>query len=150
MSAREAERTDPAHRLFLECAWESLENAGVVPGRHGPVTGVFGGCEGNYRQEVLSRLDDPSGDPSTRLPLRIGNSLDFLTTRVSHKLDLTGPIHILRTRECADEALAGWSEIAAGGVSRQEIPGDTFSMLRPPDVEFVGRCLGAALPVGAE
>jgi acyl transferase domain-containing protein/D-arabinose 1-dehydrogenase-like Zn-dependent alcohol dehydrogenase/acyl carrier protein len=91
MSAREAERTDPGQRLFLECAWESLESAGVVPGRHGPVTGVFGGCEGNYRQEVLSRFDDPSRDPSIGLPLRIGNTVDFLTTRVSHKLDLTGP-----------------------------------------------------------
>ena len=25
---REAEVTDPQHRLFLECAWEALENAG--------------------------------------------------------------------------------------------------------------------------
>jgi len=27
-SPREAEMTDPQHRLFLECAWEALENAG--------------------------------------------------------------------------------------------------------------------------
>ena len=27
-NAREAEVTDPQHRLFLECAWEALENAG--------------------------------------------------------------------------------------------------------------------------
>jgi phthiocerol/phenolphthiocerol synthesis type-I polyketide synthase E len=131
MSAREAERTDPAHRLFLECAWESLENAGVVPGRRGPVTGVFGGCEGNYRQEVLSRLDDPSGDPSTSLPLRIGNSLDFLTTRVSHKLDLTGPSFGVMAA-CATSLMAidlavqslrrGECEVALAGGATIDIP----------------------------
>jgi thioesterase domain-containing protein len=63
---------------------------------------------------------------------------------------LRAPIHILRTRECADEALAGWSEITAGGIARQDVPGDTFSMLRAPHVELVGRCLGAALPGGTQ
>ena len=85
MSALEAEVTDPSQRLFLECAWESLESAGVVPGRGGPVTGVFGGYEGNYQQKVLSRVIDPLRDPGLSLPVRIGNSVDFLTTRVSHK-----------------------------------------------------------------
>src|SRR5258708_27005910 len=28
---REAEIMDPQHRLFLECAWESLESAGYDP-----------------------------------------------------------------------------------------------------------------------
>ena len=50
LSALEAELTDPAQRLFLECAWEALESAGVVPGRGAPVTGVFGGFEGDYQQ----------------------------------------------------------------------------------------------------
>ena len=91
LTAREAELTDPAHRLFLECAWEALESAGIVPGRRGPVTGVFGGSEGNYQQQVLGRLDDSRREPALALPIRIGNTIDFLTTRVSHRLDLTGP-----------------------------------------------------------
>jgi len=28
----EAEITDPQHRLFLECAWSALENAGTPTG----------------------------------------------------------------------------------------------------------------------
>ena len=28
MSPREAQTLDPQHRIFLECAWEALENAG--------------------------------------------------------------------------------------------------------------------------
>ncbi|HEY7141942.1 MAG TPA: alpha/beta fold hydrolase [Methylomirabilota bacterium] len=58
---------------------------------------------------------------------------------------LHAPTHVLRTRECHDAVLAGWAAIAAGGLSRHEVPGDTFSMLQPPHVEAVGRCLGAAL-----
>ena len=30
---REAEVMDPQHRVFLECAWEALEDAGCVPRR---------------------------------------------------------------------------------------------------------------------
>ena len=131
MSAREAERTDPSQRLFLECAWECLESAGLVPGRNGPVTGVFGGCEGNYLQEVLSRFDDPRRDPSVNIALRIGNSLDFLTTRVSHKLDLTGPSFGVLAA-CATSLLAidlavrslrqGECEVAVAGGATIDVP----------------------------
>ena len=33
LSPREAELLDPQHRLFLECAWEALEDAGYDPAR---------------------------------------------------------------------------------------------------------------------
>src|ERR1044072_8843956 len=42
-SPREAEITDPQHRLFLECAWEALEDAGYDPAEQGDTTGVFAG-----------------------------------------------------------------------------------------------------------
>ncbi|MFG3709270.1 beta-ketoacyl synthase N-terminal-like domain-containing protein, partial [Micromonospora sp. NPDC047670] len=32
-NAHEAEMTDPQHRLFLECAWEALEDAAYDPAR---------------------------------------------------------------------------------------------------------------------
>src|SRR5438105_7101483 len=31
---REAEITNPEHRIFIECAWEALENAGYDPGQY--------------------------------------------------------------------------------------------------------------------
>jgi acyl transferase domain-containing protein len=34
-SPREAEVLEPGHRLFLECAWEAMEDAGVDPGQAG-------------------------------------------------------------------------------------------------------------------
>src|SRR5205823_13510696 len=47
MYAREAELTDPQHRIFLECAWEALESAGCDPARHRGAIGVFAGCSMN-------------------------------------------------------------------------------------------------------
>src|SRR3954469_24432612 len=43
-SPREAELMDPQHRIFLECAWEALEDAAIVPERHRGTVGVFAGC----------------------------------------------------------------------------------------------------------
>ena len=44
-SARDAALTDPQHRLFLETAWEALEDAGYDPAQVEGAIGVFGGCE---------------------------------------------------------------------------------------------------------
>src|SRR5579871_5849678 len=42
-SPREAELMDPQHRLFLECAWEALEDAGYALRSQNMQTGVFAG-----------------------------------------------------------------------------------------------------------
>src|ERR1700751_331655 len=39
-SPREAEMMDPQQRLFLECAWQALEDAGYVPGPEAGRVGV--------------------------------------------------------------------------------------------------------------
>ncbi|MEP7124115.1 MAG: beta-ketoacyl synthase N-terminal-like domain-containing protein, partial [Byssovorax sp.] len=44
MSPREASTTDPQHRIFLECAWEALEHAGIDPARFSGSIGVYGGA----------------------------------------------------------------------------------------------------------
>jgi len=43
MYAKEAELTDPQHRLFLECSWEALEDAGYDPAAYRGAIGVFAG-----------------------------------------------------------------------------------------------------------
>src|SRR6185312_13651432 len=42
-SPREAEVMDPQHRLFLECAYEALEDAAYDPERYKGLIGVFAG-----------------------------------------------------------------------------------------------------------
>src|SRR5688572_13761134 len=45
---REAEITDPQHRLFLECAWAALESAGYDSETYEGRIGVYAGAGLNY------------------------------------------------------------------------------------------------------
>jgi phthiocerol/phenolphthiocerol synthesis type-I polyketide synthase E len=88
---REAETTDPQHRIFLECAWEALENAGYDSDRFAGRIGVFAGAgtRGFYHHLLMSNRDLMRllGDVQTFIALE----KDFLATRVSYKLNLKGP-----------------------------------------------------------
>jgi acyl transferase domain-containing protein len=90
-SPREAEVTDPQHRLFLECAWEALEVAGYHPDSlPGPV-GVYAGSGfPTYLQHHLANRKDLL-ESVDRIQLGIGNDRDSLSSMVSYKLDLRGP-----------------------------------------------------------
>jgi acyl transferase domain-containing protein len=88
---REAQLMDPQHRLFLECAWEALEDAGCVTESYEGVVGVFGGAGINsYLLSILSRNQEGLS-AAEGYQLAIGNYSDFLTSRVSYKLNLRGP-----------------------------------------------------------
>jgi acyl transferase domain-containing protein len=96
-SRREASLIDPQHRLFLECAWETLESAGYPPGSSGPRIGVFAGSAlSQYLMANLYHHVDFSGASNPLLNL-LGNDKDYLTTRTSYKLDLTGPSVAVQT-----------------------------------------------------
>ncbi len=90
-SAREAELMDPQHRLFLECCWEALENAGydtrTWPGSIGLFAGM--GMSGYLIRNLLSHPDlIQNAGP---LQIRILNDNNFLTSLAAYKLDLRGP-----------------------------------------------------------
>ncbi len=91
LNAKEAQLTDPQHRLFLECAWEALENAGYWSGNYQGSIGVYGGTgmSSYYLNNIYpdQQLREALGD----FLLRLGNDKDYLTTRVSYKLNLKGP-----------------------------------------------------------
>ncbi|MDZ8091985.1 MAG: SDR family NAD(P)-dependent oxidoreductase [Nostoc sp. DedQUE05] len=92
---KEAEITDPQHRIFLECALEALENAGYDSKRCDSRIGVYAGASlNNYYSLDLNR--DRLGSAQCYQTV-IGNDKDFLTTRVSYKLNLTGPSITVQT-----------------------------------------------------
>ncbi|HEX7139604.1 MAG TPA: polyketide synthase, partial [Vicinamibacterales bacterium] len=87
---REAELTDPQHRVMLECAWEALENAGYgVPGA--ARVGVYAGVAMNTY--LLRNLFPHAGLLASEGAHQIlaANDKDFVPTRISYELDLTGP-----------------------------------------------------------
>ena len=78
---REAEIMDPQHRVFLECAWAALEDAGYDPSTYPGRIGIFGGVGPNtYRQQVLERRRDIL-DLMGRYPLLIGSEREYAITR---------------------------------------------------------------------
>ncbi|HEV7516805.1 MAG TPA: beta-ketoacyl synthase N-terminal-like domain-containing protein, partial [Thermoanaerobaculia bacterium] len=130
-SHREAEVMDPQQRLLLECAWQALEDAGYVGETYPGPIGVYAGLSTSTyllfqvmaNPAVLATLD--------QLHIDLGNSGDYLTTRISHKLNLTGPSYLVQSacstglvaahaacqsllaEEC-DMALAGGASINVG------------------------------------
>jgi acyl transferase domain-containing protein/thioesterase domain-containing protein/acyl carrier protein len=98
LSPKEAEITDPQQRLFLECAWEALENAGYDPKTYSGSIGVYGGIGSldTYflknlfsNQEVRENIGD--------FQIVLSNYSDSVCTRVSYKLNLRGPSVSIQT-----------------------------------------------------
>lgn len=87
---REATFIDPQQRLFLECAWEALENSGYAPGNVDDVIGVYASAAmSTYFLNVVPYFS--FSNPVTTMDVLLGNDKDYLATRVCYKLNLTGP-----------------------------------------------------------
>lgn len=91
-SGRDATLIDPQQRLFLECAWHALEDAGHPPGRFEGSTGVYAAA--NMSTYLLANvLAGRAGfaDVAEALELIVANDKDYLANRVAFKLGLDGP-----------------------------------------------------------
>jgi acyl transferase domain-containing protein/thioesterase domain-containing protein len=96
-NARQAENMDPQQRIFLEIAWEALENAGCNPDTYEGSIGVFGGTGGNdYRKRIAADFSNV-GSNIESFQAMINNDPDYLTTRVAYNLNLKGPCYTLQT-----------------------------------------------------
>lgn len=96
MTPKEADSMDPQQRLFLECAWETLEQAGYDPEQYGGMIGVYAGSSSSgYLFNLFPRrvLLQSAADMSAML----GVEKDSLSTRVSYKLNLEGPSLAVQT-----------------------------------------------------
>lgn len=169
-SAREGELIDPQQRIFLETAWELLETIGYAGAPDGqPVVGVFAGSSMNtYLTNVLGRTVDLLSLEGTELMLT--NDKDYLPTRVSYKLGLTGPsvnvqtgcsTSLVAVHLAVQSLVAGECDIAlAGGVSVHVGPrpgylyqdGLMFSpdgRCRPFDAQASGTAFGDGVGIAA-
>jgi myxalamid-type polyketide synthase MxaB len=137
-SPKEAELIDPQQRLLLECAWESLEDAGYDPLCYPGAIALYAGASMNtyllnHVYPNRGRLDP--NDPLDVLTLSsmggfqmtVANDKDYLTTRVSYKLNLRGASVNVQTacstslvaiHMAAQSVINGECDMAlAGGVS---------------------------------
>lgn len=129
ITPKEAEVMDPQARLFLECAWETLEYAGYNALDFDGAIGLFAGTAiSNYLFENLMPNREALASIGERQVLMV-NEKDFLCGRTAFELDLKGPVSVVQTA-CSTSLVAvhmacqsllnGECDIAlAGGVSIQ-------------------------------
>ncbi len=121
----EAEHMAPSIRLFHQCLWTALEDAGYPPGTAPGLTGLYAGLPPSDEWEQLS-IQSGDGEQSV-LASNFLNNRDFIGTLISYKLNLTGPSFVMTTACSTSLAavhlayqglLSGDCDIAlAGGVS---------------------------------
>jgi len=98
LGPKEGAIMDPQHRQFLSASWEALEDAGHPPETFDGSIGVFAGCgmAAYFPFNVLTN-EDLLASQGFFLLRHTGNDKDFLSTRLSYALNLTGPSMSVQT-----------------------------------------------------
>lgn len=131
INSKLAEVMDPQQRLFLEIAWEILEQTGYLPKHYNGSIGVYAGTGTNtyYKKNIL---------PNTEIVDSIGyllaetvNEKDYIASRTAYHLNLKGPavsIHsacstsLLAVAEAVESIRSGQCDIALAGGSSVTAP----------------------------
>ncbi|WP_406432971.1 type I polyketide synthase [Streptomyces sp. NBC_00631] len=160
---RDAALLDPQQRIFLECAWAALENAGYAPRAERASVGVYASASQNAY--LLGNLLRSPGALANTGPqeLLLATEKDMLAARVSYHLDLRGPSlsvqsscssSLVAVHMACQALIAGECELAlAGGVTvhvpqyegYRHTPGSVFSSsghCLPFDAEADGTVFG--------
>ena len=95
-SEPEASIMDPQARVFHECAWEAVENAGYNTSTYEGTIGVYAGASSSSRWEGLMYLSDRSEEVGGFAAAQLANK-DFMCTHIAYKLDLKGPAVNIQT-----------------------------------------------------
>jgi acyl transferase domain-containing protein/acyl carrier protein len=139
LTPREAEVMDPQQRLFLECAWEALEQAGYDAESYSGAIGLFAGARTNtYLLNIYSHPEIVRSLGAFQIGL--GNDLAFLSTRVSYKLNLKGPSYSVHTacstalvgvHLACQSLLTGECQMALAGAVAVNVPQKTGYVYQP-------------------
>lgn len=124
-SQKEANSMDPQIRLLHMCVWNALEDAGYDSYSYPGKIGLFAGSGSNV--PWMMKFFDKRNDTLSAFDAMTMNDKDFLTTKVSYKLNLKGPSMNVQTacstslvaiHQAVKYLLSNESDIAvAGGVS---------------------------------
>ncbi|HEY0065824.1 MAG TPA: MupA/Atu3671 family FMN-dependent luciferase-like monooxygenase [Flavisolibacter sp.] len=92
----EAHLMNPTHRLFHECVWEALEDAGYSSPQEKDLTGVFAGAGDDLNWRVYAMLENKKHGMDD-FSIDLITNQDHMATLVSYKLNLKGPAITLNT-----------------------------------------------------
>jgi acyl transferase domain-containing protein/acyl carrier protein len=127
----EAQTMDPQHRIFLECALEALEDAGYDAEKYTGSIGIYAGVAVNTYLVNNLLSNHNFVEAMEDMQTIIGSDKDFLTTRVSYKLNLKGPAIVVQTacstslvavHLACQSLLSGECDIALGGGVSIKVP----------------------------
>lgn len=146
LSPREAALMDPQQRLFLETAWQAVEDAAIRPSSlAGSRTGVFVGATLSDYADLLGRADEKIAAQSIT-----GHVQSVIANRVSYLLDLRGPSEVVDTacsssltalHRALGALAAGECDLAiAGGVNTLFDPDWFDSLGQAGLLSETGRC----------
>lgn len=129
MTQKQAQLTDPQHRLFLECAYEALDSSGYTADERDLRVGVFAAApESTYFRHMLTNADYDQG---TKHMIQTGTDVDYVSSLTAFKLNCRGPALTVGTA-CSsssvaialgcDSLRAGRCDIAVAGGSSIRFP----------------------------
>ncbi|HEX8503864.1 MAG TPA: amino acid adenylation domain-containing protein, partial [Hymenobacter sp.] len=122
---------DPQQRVFLEIAWEALEQAGCLPAHYAGRVGVFAGAGNNsYYPHNVQGNTEALGQLGEFQVMTV-NEKDYLASRVAYTLDLKGPAvsvqsacstGLLAVAQAVQSLRAGQCEVALAGAASVSSP----------------------------
>lgn len=93
---KEAESMDPQMRIFHECAWQALEDAGYNTEAYRGMIGLYAGASPNWHWEALSMFSGKMDEMGYFAASQLYDK-DYLGLRISFKLNLRGPSFTMYT-----------------------------------------------------
>jgi len=133
---KQAEILNPQTRIFIECTWQALEDAGYDPGTYEGLIGLYAGASSSFYWEGLSIISGKTAEIGAFALENLTNK-DHLCTTISYKLNLKGPSCIVQTT-CSTALVAiHWASRAvlsgechlalAGGITIEELQKQGYS-----------------------
>jgi acyl transferase domain-containing protein/thioesterase domain-containing protein/acyl carrier protein len=166
LSRREAELMDPQIRLLMQCAYNTFEDARIIPQQQDNVTGVYVGIGANkYLLDNILPNKEVLRSVGAQM-VQLVNDRDFAATQLAYRLNLKGPavnvstacstslvavhnaVQALLAYEC-DMALAGGASITpiqrVGYQYQQGSIASPDGRCRPFDKDAQGTCYGSGV-----